>query len=503
MNKVKFNRFEKYIPDAIDNGILTVSNDETCLEYSTLNDFNKKCGRNNLTNGFDISFNENIFTIGKGQTFLYSKLGYEFNTENTTATLNVYNDIWGVNSIYKFEKNTYIINDINEHYNDEQNGCDYSVMVYNQPTMASNTAPYGVASSNSPHASANWSPWKAFNRVATGDNCFASADVAGAPFPVNLVYSVSADGSKWVKPKSFYIQNRNVTGAGIASPLVFTIQGSKVLHPYDDLDWVTLVNVDNVNLKQPTGQAQSNTYTTDTSEYFRHFRLHISSKSTTANYVAVQQFNINGEIKDNIALLNPAHNYFLVYAKKGEEYQTIFVSSKSNIPQLDSSLELIDYCPIYSYKNINDYNNMILYNKTSIDKIDISEYLTTNGLYKVYLTYSDNEYSYYISLNDKLPNDKVCKKIFEFKVLNNIVYDYYPKKSLNDSYLNRFIIAEQLGTTGYRIYSDGWKEQWGNLANPVFPIAFDEIPLIVERGATNVTKTGMTIASGNWFAKGY
>ena len=80
---------------------------------------------------------------------------------------------------------------------------------------------------------------------------------------------------------------------------------------------------------------------------------------------------------------------------------------------------------------------------------------------------------------------------------------YYPKEDLIDSYNHGFILMESLGTSGYRVYSDGWKEQWGNNANPVFPIAFEEIPVIVERGATNVTRTGMTIGLQKWKVEGY
>ena len=95
-------------------------------------------------------------------------------------------------------------------------------------------------------------------------------------------------------------------------------------------------------------------------------------------------------------------------------------------------------------------------------------------------------------------------KLGYFKTqLDKSISYFYPKQDLATSYENRFIIAEQLGTTGYRIYSDGWKEQWGISANPTFPVAFDEIPLIVERGATNVTKTGMTIAEQRWKVEGY
>ena len=87
--------------------------------------------------------------------------------------------------------------------------------------------------------------------------------------------------------------------------------------------------------------------------------------------------------------------------------------------------------------------------------------------------------------------------------LNNNTKFFYPKQDLYESFSHGFVISESLGTTGYRLYSDGWKEQWGNLANPTFPIAFDNIPVIVERGATNVTTTGMTITAQNWKVEGY
>ena len=95
-------------------------------------------------------------------------------------------------------------------------------------------------------------------------------------------------------------------------------------------------------------------------------------------------------------------------------------------------------------------------------------------------------------------------KLGMYKTNNDYEIDsYYPKEDLNDSYNHGFVLMEMLGETGYRIYSDGWKEQWGNNANPVFPIAFEEIPVIVERGATNVSKIGMTIPTQKWKVEGY
>lgn len=84
----------------------------------------------------------------------------------------------------------------------------------------------------------------------------------------------------------------------------------------------------------------------------------------------------------------------------------------------------------------------------------------------------------------------------------NTIY-CYPKMDLNESFNHGFVVAEQLDTNGYRIYSDGWKVQWGVNANPVFPVAFDNIPVSVERGATNVTRTGMTIGARYWNVEGY
>ena len=91
-----------------------------------------------------------------------------------------------------------------------------------------------------------------------------------------------------------------------------------------------------------------------------------------------------------------------------------------------------------------------------------------------------------------------------FNVNNmNITNYYYPTLTLTEAFSHGNVIAESLETIGYRIYSDGWKIQWGNNANPTFPVAFTNIPQIVERDATNVTTTGMTITARNWKVEGY
>ena len=507
MNKVKFNRFEKYIPEPDKDGILTVSSNEEGLEYKPIENLNRNYGRDNLINGFKLSLNNNVFTIGTGQLLAYTKRAYDFNVQNNIASIKVSEPFWGVLSNEQFDIGEYSFN-IENHYTEENLcGADYSESVYNIPVMSSNNQPYGVASSNSPHSSNDYAPWRALSKSTSGSFCFASADVAGAPFPVTFNYSISANYDKWVKPTSFYIQNRNTTGAGIASPQVFYIQGSKILHPYDDADWETILYVDNVNLVQPTGQNASKTYEVSTSEYYRHFRLYIISKSTTANYVAIQQFNINGITTDIIPILNPIHNYFMIKAKNKEtqEIKTGFVTSKSNIPVLDDTLELLDYYPIKeSFMNINDYNDTVYINKTIEDTVDVSESIVPNTEYRIWFVENDNEYTYVVESDNQIPYNKRCRLLGKFKTNeDNIIINYYPRNEISKLFEDRFIIAEQLGTTGYRIYSDGYKEQWGNLVNPIFPIAFDNIPVDVERGATALSKTGMTLAAGYWTVKGY
>lgn len=91
---------------------------------------------------------------------------------------------------------------------------------------------------------------------------------------------------------------------------------------------------------------------------------------------------------------------------------------------------------------------------------------------------------------------------YNTNILNETEY-FYPSLTLEESFMHGNVIAESLETIGYRIYSDGWKVQWGNNANPTFPVAFIRIPQIVERDATNVTTTGMTITARNWKVEGY
>ena len=91
---------------------------------------------------------------------------------------------------------------------------------------------------------------------------------------------------------------------------------------------------------------------------------------------------------------------------------------------------------------------------------------------------------------------------FETDFTNNTI-KYFPKNTIVEEYEHGRVIAESLTNIGYRIYSDGWKIQWGNNVNPIFPVAFDDIPVIIERDATNVTRTGMTLSARYWTVEGY
>ena len=455
MNKVKFNRFERYIPESSENGLLYVSEDENSMVFKNMSNVNVSSGRNNIINGFKATLNGTVFTFDKGQLLAHVKKAYNLSESNSSITLNLYEPIWGIQSDYDFKPQTFIIQDKNKHYNKNNlNGADNSIGTIRLSPITSNTSFTGIYS-----------------------------------------YKISTNNDNYIKPTQFII---NATSGQM--PSSFTIEGSRVLHPYDDLDWTVLTSV--------TGFTTTGTYNVNTAEQYRHFRIKLTDLSGTG---AINEWHILGESSDYFTENNyvNTYNYFLVKAmKENNEIVDMFIVSKDTIPVLDFSLNILDYCPIYEYKNINDYKNAKFYNKENIDTLDVSSYLTlANTEYYIWVTIDENDnISYFVSLNDNIPEHKFCKKILKFKTSLNdasIISNFYPKNSIAESYKDRFIIAEQFGTTGYRIWSDGWKEQWGNLANPTFPIAFDNIPVIVERGATNVTTTGMTIEAGYWKVKGY
>ena len=136
------------------------------------------------------------------------------------------------------------------------------------------------------------------------------------------------------------------------------------------------------------------------------------------------------------------------------------------------------------------------------------DYRIPSQYYNIFAIGNDNGESKILTSIDEIPTlpdgyTEFAKMGF-FNVNNmNITNYYYPTLTLTEAFSHGNVIAESLETIGYRIYSDGWKIQWGNNANPTFPVAFTNIPQIVERDATNVTTTGMTITARNWKVEGY
>ena len=163
---------------------------------------------------------------------------------------------------------------------------------------------------------------------------------------------------------------------------------------------------------------------------------------------------------------------------------------------------------VFKMKNSED-SYFKYFDKQTIDTLDLSLYaISANETYYVIATLNNDIVTYSVENKATTYGENNYRKLL-FKFITSekenkvTVKSYFPKKDLFSEYKNRFIIAESLGNIGYKVYSDGWKVQWGTNANPTFPIAFDEIPVIVERGATNVTRTGMTISEGYWQVKGY
>ena len=483
-----------------------------CYDYN-----HRKCYMTRLDSSNDKVVHidsQKTLKIGAGQVLLHSKIAGSF-TYGRINMFNLQSPIKGIKGKHTFEPAYYNI-DTTKHYEGKSGGADYSEYEYLRPNMTSENYPYGVCWADTLHANAELAPWKAFNGTTTdGNDCYLSIDPSTGLYPMCLYYSISDTNDKWVRPTCFTITNRNNSGA-IRPMATFLIQGSQILHPYDDLDWETLVNVDGTNLTHPATNAGVGTYYVDTEKYYRHFRIKCLTANTTVpsgnTMIAIGDWNIKGYTNDVIDVLNPVQKYFLVnvYNKTTDETYDMYVVSRANIPVLDEELELIDYYPV-EYKDmfVNDYKNALFIDAKNAEKIDLTN--KSEGEYCVYMVADNKDYYSYkiyraqqIAISGNIPQSSYVKLVCTFKIGEdgNIV-KYYPHDDVVNSYNDRFLIQEQIGSIGYRIYSDGWKEQWGNNANPVFPIAFEEIPVIVERGATNVTRTGMTIGAGYWSVKGY
>ena len=216
---------------------------------------------------------------------------------------------------------------------------------------------------------------------------------------------------------------------------------------------------------------------------YNHFRLYITEKDGSQDYVAINRFDVIGTTKNDFA----SDTIYKFLIKDNRDGHTTYVKSFFKTPVWLEGVK--DYLPIDKQSlEINDYEDMMFVDSDE----DMS--ITLNGSAVVYLTYE--------GLSEYIDVDLPYLKLFSYDASSN-TYEPLYQKDLGNLYQDRFIVYEQWGSNGFRVYSDGWKEQWGTQSNPTFPITFDEPPYIVPHDATNVTRTGMTVSAGYWEAKGY
>ena len=507
MNKLKRNRFERYIPETNGTGLLQVNSDENLLEFKQIDDLNITYGRDSTLSGFEQTIKDNKLTIKSGQLIASSKKVYKRIKEEQRIQIDVVEPFYGILSKEQFDVGTYIINDY-EHLFSEKDYCgrDSSNIKYVLPYMTGENTPYGVTWADSYHATADYKPWKMFDSNI-GGTYYLSKDPSTGLYPLCVYYTVMQDATKKVCPTKFTITNRN--DKTVRPLVIFQIQGSECIHPYDDNDWDVLVDVDNVNIVHNKGQNVSTVYNVDCEKYYRHFRIKAFQVDGSGVIMCIGGWIIEGKTQDYMPFISHPHNYFLVKIKNNfnGEIKTGLLDSNNLIPELNGFYEILDFYPIEEDLFIQqDYSKSVFFNKKEEDILDLTDELTLpNCEYKVWFVVNDdNSYEYYIQKENDLPNNKMCKMIGKFKTDENMnIISYYRNTDICKDFNDKFIIDERLGQTGYRIYSDGWKEQWGNGTNPVFPLTFEQIPTNVTRGATNVTKTGMTLAAGYWQVKGY
>ena len=112
-NKIKFNRFERYIPAPEQDGILRVNNEEDGMNFKHINDLNVEYGRDNLMCGFKPTFIE----TKEEEKVLY-------------------------NWINKHGVSTFYTNSEDEYYIDEF-GDKVRTLLYSQPYDDTHTEPNG------------------------------------------------------------------------------------------------------------------------------------------------------------------------------------------------------------------------------------------------------------------------------------------------------------------------------------------------------------------------
>ena len=237
--------------------------------------------------------------------------------------------------------------------------------------------------------------------------------------------------------------------------------------------------------------------------------------------ITIEKFAIQNRTTDADNALNGSATNFKIWGRNlnGEWVELVYVDGVNSVTTNRTSASWAEYV---SKDDENLYNSIKyeIYNSVSQSYTFVARFQII-GHYKGYRI-PDSTYNVFVigKENEENPEARIITTLEEFPEMpKDYTYgvklgsfktahdystlDYYPCLDLNESYNHGFVVLESLTNPGYRIYSDGWKKQWGTNANPVFPIAFEEIPLNINRGASAVTKTGMTIEAGYWIVEGY
>ena len=458
-NKISLNRLERFIPKPDVDGILYV-NGSNEFHYSAYNNFNSS-GHDNITEGFGVKYDEENqrFIVSPGKKILHEVDGYTFDGKK----VEIKHDLPG----YKIGRLNGFPPQVITDMIDDDSEEEYTI-----PEMTSETEPEGKCYASNLTSRA----FNAFN--SDNDTEYKSEDTDSVVYPITLGYSVEADGNASVRPFYAYIKN----GSGLM-PSKIILEGSNYKHPYDDGDWETILTITD----QPNEAGAGKVHYINTEKYYKAFRLKFPEKIGEQNFITVNHFYIYGSAKGY--LKSQRNNYFLVSFDENGILKGYIARSKASVPV---------------------FNNRTLYNYYPID---LGEYKIISN---IWLDFFSDEVEYYDADLSSDGNKKIVKEgfiehinssykhvIVDYTVENGKVVRYFPREDLPTSYMNRFLIASQDGAIGYKVYSDGWKEQWGNDDNPVFPIAFEHTPCIVKPyNATDITNVGMT-STGDWSVEGY
>ena len=233
----------------------------------------------------------------------------------------------------------------------------------------------------------------------------------------------------------------------------------------------------------------------------------------TAYPIRVEKFIIqNRKITGEVGLV-----FDILASNDGINWDTLVSVNNKDIKPNTAASAFNEYTVKETYKEYKYFKYNCTESQAATSQVAIGQFLIV-GQYYGY-RYPQERFNIFV-IGDDNNNTKIVTTIYEEPKLpegyihyarlgffttgfDNTTNFYYPQLSLNEDFQHGRIIAESLTTIGYRVFSDGWKIQWGNNANPTFPISFNDVPKIVERGATNVTTTGMTLAAQLWCVEGY